>query len=250
MDGWYPREKEKLKKLVEKLLESASAKQTERNFSVNGIIVPHAGYAFSGRIAGKAFSLLKNSLSKNSEELKGKIAVVLGANHYLPVRGAFSHNKNYWQTPLGKIKVEKSCFDKLDISGEHSIDNQVPFLQAIGFKKILPLMISEITSNEAREIAEKISKIEGIYVFSTDLSHFLDYASAKAKDEKTIRNIENLNKDYLLNEKNAACGVFPLLVLIELCKLKKWKPQLIEYKNSGDITGDKSAVVGYASFVF
>ncbi len=250
MDGWYPREKEKLKKLVEKLLESASAKQTERNFSVNGIIVPHAGYAFSGRIAGKAFSLLKNSLSKNSEELKGKIAVVLGANHYLPVRGAFSHNKNYWQTPLGKIKVEKNCFDKLDISGEHSIDNQVPFLQAIGFKKILPLMISEITSNEAREIAEKISKIEGIYVFSTDLSHFLDYASAKAKDEKTIRNIENLNKDYLLNEKNAACGVFPLLVLIELCKLKKWKPQLIEYKNSGDITGDKSAVVGYASFVF
>ena len=85
-------------------------------------------------------------------------------------------------------------------------------------------------------------------IISSDLSHFLAYEEACKKDKATIKAIQALNSG-ALNE-NSACGIFPLIILAELCKLKKWKPQLIEYKNSGDITSVKESVVGYASLVF
>jgi hypothetical protein len=109
-------------------------------------------------------------------------------------------------------------------------------------------MIGKITSEQAEEIAKKLAKIKALYVFSTDLSHFMSYGEAIATDKKTIQIIENLD---LENFKYIdACGYFPLLVMAHLCKIKKTKPKLVEYKNSGDITGDKSTVVGYSSFWF
>jgi len=232
--GWYPQVERELKETLSSFIE-------EKNREVNGVIVPHAGYVYSGKIAGKAFSYLKS---------KDRRAIVLGPNHYYPVRGIFSYSKDFFQTPLGKIKSIKEDFSQLDFSQEHSILNQIPFLQFLKYEEVLALLVSQISLNEAEKIAEKLARIKGKFVFSTDLSHFLSYEEAKEKDEKTIKAIENLDGNYFLNRENSACGIYPLLILIKLCKKKKWKPKLIQYKNSGDVIGDKSSVVGYASFVF
>ena len=227
---WYPENKEELSSLVKKFLE-------KKNKKINGIIVPHAGYYYSGKIAGKAYSYVKT-----------KRAIILAPSHYFPLSNIVMHNKNSWKTPLGEIKVIQSEFEKKDISKEHAINNQIPFLQELGVKEILPLVVGEISLEEALVIAKKIKDFDGVFIISTDLSHFLPYAEAVKKDKQTINIIENL--DFKNKNKIDACVIFPLLITINLCKLKNWKPKLVEYKNSGDITGDKSSVVGYASFIF
>jgi len=239
MSNWYPEQKQELNILLEKLL---NQKSTISSNQVQGIIVPHAGYDFSGEIAGKAFSLLR--LTKN------KKAIILAPSHYSQINNAASHNESEWITPLGKIKINQRGFSKQNISQEHAIDNQIPFLQKLGFNEILPLVIGEINQEEAKQIAEKLIKLGGILIISTDLSHFLNYEQAIQKDKETINAIEELDAEELQKIENGACGIYPLLIAIELCKIKKWKPKLVEYKNSGDITGDKDSVVGYASIVF
>jgi len=234
---WYPQEKEQLEQEIDKFLNEKSGKKIEE---INGLIVPHAGYEFSGKIAGKVFSLIKNK--------KIDKAIIIGPSHYLPISGVLTSNKNQWETSLGDVKIFKTDFKTAKIEQEHSIDNQIPFLQKLGVKEILPLMIGEITDEEALEIAEKLSKIPALYIFSTDLSHFLPYEEAVKKDGETIELIENLDLQNFF--KIDACGFYPLLVMMHLCKLKNAKPHLIEYKNSGDVTGEKASVVGYGSFYF
>ena len=239
MQNWYPQDKKDLNNLLEKFL----SKKTDTNLKeIHGIIIPHAGYEFSGEIAGKAFSLLKGTRNKK--------AIILAPSHYLQLDNATSYNESEWITPLGKIKVNQRGFPKQNISQEHAIDNQIPFLQKLGFNEILPLVIGEINQEQAKQIAEKLAMLEGTLIISTDLSHFLTYENAKEKDNETIKAIEGLDTEKLLSIENSACGDYPLMIAIKLCKIKKYKPKLIEYKNSGDITGDKDSVVGYASFSF
>jgi len=227
---WYPQDKEKLTELIDSLMNVPVKKQ-----KINGLIVPHAGYEFSGKIAGKAFALLKNS--------KKTKAIVIGPSHYIGFEGVRALKEI--ETPLGKINIINNNFKTLDY--EHSIDNQIPFLQRLGFKEILPLVTGEISQEKAKEIAKELVKIkDAVFIFSTDLSHFMKYNSAIETDRKTIRAIEECEKC----EDVDACGKSALIIMMALCKLKNYKPILIEYKNSGDITDDKSSVVGYSSFYF
>ncbi len=243
MNGWYPKDKEELNKVLDGFLSQPVSEIHSKK--IHGLIVPHAGYAFSGRIAGKAFSLLK--------EKSGKIdkAVVLGPSHYEWFYGIKALRKI--KTPFGEVKIIENNFPLYVEQGyEHSVENQIPFLQKLNTEiGILPLVVGEISENNAKEIAIKIIEIineDAIFILSTDLSHFLPYDEAVRKDKNTIKIIENLDFEKL--EEIDACGKFPLLIMMHLCRIKKWKPNLIEYKNSGDITGDKGGVVGYASFWF
>lgn len=238
---WYPENKQELQDFIEKSFQQEiNLKEIPKK--INGLIVPHAGYEFSGMIAGKAFSLLKNK--------KFDKAIVLGPSHYTPLNKVVTSDKFQWETPLGKIKLFNIGFPTNDIEKEHSIKNQVPFLQKLGIKEIMPLMVGGIINEQAKQVAEKIIKIPNVvYVFSTDLSHFLQYDNAVQRDKHTIKIIENLELD---NKENIdACGIYPLLILFYLCKILNTKPHLIEYKNSGDVTNDKyHGVVGYGSFWF
>jgi len=126
----------------------------------------------------------------------------------------------------------------------------MPFLQKLNFKEVLPLLVGQLDSNQIKETAKKLAKLKSIFIISTDLSHFLNYEDAKKKDKETIKAIEELDEQKLQKIENSACGIYPLLIAIKLCKIKKWKPKLVEYKNSSNITGDKESVVGYSSFVF
>ena len=231
---WYPLNPDELRKLLDNFLESKEKKK------INGIIAPHAGYEFSGKIAGKAFSLI------NGQKIKK--AIVIGPSHYSFLKGVVTTNKKEIETPIGKMKIFNLDFPCENISQEHSIDNQYPFLARVEFKEIMPLMIGQITNKEAEKIAKKISHEKAIFIFSTDLSHFFPYEKAVEKDKKTIKIIESLNIEKFSDID--ACGQYPLLILMHLCRILKTKPKLIEYKNSGDVTGDKSSVVGYGSFWF
>ena len=237
---WYPSNKQELENFIEKSFkQELSLKEFPEK--IHGLIVPHAGYEYSGLIAGKAFSLIKDK--------KFQKAVVIGPSHYKPINNLLTTNKKYLETPLGNIQTFNIDFQESDISNEHSINNQIPFLQKLGIKEIMPLMIGDIDLKQAQEIAKKISKISDcLYVFSTDLSHFLNYDEAQFNDKETIHIIET--NDIRTFESIDACGAFPLLIMSYLCKILKTKPKLVEYKNSGDITGDKSGVVGYASLWF
>ena len=234
---WYPEHKQELESFIDN---SFKKKPNIKPKKINGLIVPHAGYEYSGQIAGKAFSLLKNK--------KLDKAVIIGPSHYVYLNDAMTSNLKEWKTPLGITKLGKINLLAGDIEQEHSIKNQVPFLQKLNIKEIIPIMVGKITDEQAKELAKKISKIKAICIFSTDLSHFMPYDKAKETDKKTINIIESLDKNNF--NQIDACGYFPLMVLFYLCKLKKTHPKLIEYKNSGDIIEDKSAVVGYSSFYF
>ena len=234
---WYPENKPEL----ELFIENTFKKKPNIKFKkINGIIVPHAGYEYSGEVAGKAFSLLKNK--------KLDKAVIIGPSHYIYLQDGVTSNLEEWRTPLGTTKLGKINIPAGDIEQEHSIKNQVPFLQKLGIKEIIPIMVGKLTNESAKELAKKISKINAVYIFSTDFSHFLPYEEAVKKDKHSIKILENM--DFENFKYVDACGFFPLLVLMHLCKIKKTHPKLIEYKNSGDITLDKSSVVGYASFWF
>jgi MEMO1 family protein len=235
---WYPEYRQELEEFINSTFRKVPSIKSKK---INGLIVPHAGYEYSGAIAGKAFSLLKGKrLDK---------AVIIGPSHYVHLFDAMTSNLGEWKTPLGTIKLGKINLLAGDIEQEHSIKNQVPFLQKLEIKEIIPIMIGKITDEQAKELAKELAKLKkAIYIFSTDLSHFYGYEKAKETDRRTIKIIEKMDNE---NFKDVdACGYFPLLVLMHLCKIKKTKPHLIEYKNSGDIAGDKNSVVGYASFWF
>ena len=241
---WYPQNKEDLNQLLENFLSSTNKTSLPQSISINGLIVPHAGYKFSGKIAGKAFSLLKN------KEIKK--AIILSPSHYEAFYGVASLSKI--KTPLGEVSIVDNTYPKLKY--EHAIDNQIPFLQKIGIKKVLPLVIGELSKTDSEKIAEEINRLiknqkeKTVIIASTDLSHFLPYNSAVEIDKRTIEIIEN--SEIQRWEQIDACGKYPLLILIYLCKKNNWHPRLIEYKNSGDIMPETKyqGVVGYASFYF
>lgn len=239
MPDWFPSNKQELASMLDSFLSSNNEANVKDGY-IHGLIVPHASYDYSGEIAGKAFSLLKNK--NNIQNIKK--AIIFGPSHYAAFKGISSLEK--YETPLGKASIPKNSISK--IPHEHSVENQIPFLQKLNVKEILPIVVGQISWEEAEGIAKQFLKEDAIFIFSTDLSHFLQYNEAVKKDLSTINIITNLKESELRSAN--ACGFYPLLILLRMCKIKSWKPELIEYKNSGDITGDKDSVVGYASFYF
>jgi AmmeMemoRadiSam system protein B len=235
---WYPQDSLKLYELLNEFLKNTPYNSQQ----IHGIIVPHAGYEYSGKTAGKTYSYIKNSIIKK--------AIILAPTHSLRLRGMAKHNQPLWSTPLRKIRIsqEKINAEEIDLTKEYAIGNQIPFLQKLGFREILPLMIGSLTLQEAKEIAEDLSKRKAIIIVSADLSHFNEYEEAVKKDLQTIKIVQDL--DFSRINDIDSCALFPLLVTMNLCKINNWKPKLVEYKNSGDVTGNKKSVVGYAGMIF
>jgi AmmeMemoRadiSam system protein B len=224
-DGWFPDDREELEGLLDGFIVGIK-------MNVNGLIVPHAGYQYSGAIAGKAYGKVKD-VDK---------VVVFGPSHNIAFRGVRSIGKV--KTPLGDVKIIENDFDKIDY--DHSVVNQIPFLQKLSSDvEVLPLVVGDIDDKDAREIAERFVDFDGLFVFSTDLSHFLEYDEAVDVDMRSVELIKDLDVFDV-----DACGKYPLMIMAKLCEMRGWKPELVEYQNSGDVTGERDSVVGYASFLF
>jgi hypothetical protein len=264
---FYPADKETLTKDLSLLFENC--KKSSENWNVRAIISPHAGYQFSGKIAASAFSAIpRNSAYKN--------IFIIGSSHVMYFDGASVYNCGDYITPLGKVPVNKEIANKL-ISGnkvfqfpinahlqEHSIENQIPFIQYY-FKDmppIVPIIIGTDDENSIKKIAEALRPWftpENLFIISSDFSHYPPYKDAVENDKVTAMSLVSGNPKNFLNtlSKNNAkripglvtsmCGWTSGLTLLYLAEGdKKLEIKLIDYCNSGDSpSGGKDEVVGY-----
>ena len=241
--AFYPASKEELESMLNKFLKNVTNVDLEKE--PKALIVPHAGYIYSAQVATYSYALLK--------KFKKQKIILLGPSHTFYFNDIVADVNDYWETPLGKIKVTKNDFPKLEEAhiNEHCLEVQIPFLQkTLGSFEILPLVTGEIDP-DPKKISEKIINLldnNTILIISSDLSHYQPYDMAVEIDKNTIQTIQNLDYDKM-EKQGDACGKIPIMILISIAKKLNWKCKLLSYKNSGDVTHDKSQVVGYASFV-
>ena len=255
---FYPQTQEGINKMLSKMIAPNEEKEDAK-----GIILPHAGYVYSGYVAGATISKV---------DVK-KTAVILGADHTGEGKRFSIMTKGSWMTPLGEAKIDTEIAesvlkessllkdDSLSHLHEHSIEVEVPFLQYMRKDiKIVPITISKGDIKEYQKLAEEIvrgfKKIGrcALFVASTDMTHYESKESVEEKDRLAIDAILALDEEKLfrtVEENNISmCGVAPTCVLISICKnLGAKKSGLVKYQTSGDMSGDYASVVGYAGFV-
>lgn len=263
---FYPSSKQRLTEDVGALLASVSSRDAEDESikakdveSVaqgypKALIVPHAGYIYSGKTAAVAYKQL--SAGRNLI----KRVVLLGPAHRVSGRGLALPDVNYFSTPLGNVELDQDAID--GITGlsqvcvnpemhaeEHSLEVQLPFLQTVlNDFKLVPLVVGNSTSNDVAEVLETLwGGEETLIIVSSDLSHYLPYGVAQSVDHETLQNIIKLKG--ALTPKQA-CGGTAVNGLILAARQRGLKPALLELCNSGDTAGDKDHVVGYASVAF
>jgi AmmeMemoRadiSam system protein B/AmmeMemoRadiSam system protein A len=250
---FYPVDAGELGRTVDLALAGASGRGSARDVP-KAVIVPHAGYVYSGPVAAEAYARVAPA--------RGRIrrAVILGPCHRVPVRGLALPAAEAFETPLGTMQVDADAVR--DISGmpqvvvsgaahaqEHALEVQLPFLQrALGDVTIVPLVVGTATADEVADVLERLwGGPETLIVISSDLSHYHRYEDAQAIDAATVRSILALSPEL---DHEQACGATPIAGLLEVARRRGLSPQLFDLRNSGDTAGDKRRVVGYASLAF
>jgi AmmeMemoRadiSam system protein B len=222
--------------------------------SPKALIVPHAGYVYSGAIAASAYAALKNVAPHIRR------VVLLGPTHRVAVRGLALPGTDAFATPLGTVQVDSAAAKIIAhlpqvVTGpqvhaqEHSLEVQLPFLQTVLTDfKLLPLAVGMATAEEIAEVLELLwGGDETLIVISSDLSHYLPYDTAKRVDGSTAQSILDL-KQGILHEQ--ACGATPINGLLLCARRHHLTPHLLDLRNSGDTAGPRDGVVGYAAFAF
>ncbi len=249
--AFYPGQAAVLSRNVQALLSAAEPGRAPDAACPKALIVPHAGYVYSGSTAALAYARLA--------PWRGIIhrVVLLGPVHRVPVRGLALPGADVFATPLGDIDVDQAAIAHLAglpqvvVSAaahamEHSLEVQLPFLQAVlDDFKLVPLAVGDATPEEVAEVLEVLwGGPETLIVISSDLSHFLPYHVAQNVDHGTVQRIMNLSST-LTHEQ--ACGGTPVNGLLLAARHHHLQPQLLGQCNSGDTAGDKNRVVGYAA---
>jgi AmmeMemoRadiSam system protein B/AmmeMemoRadiSam system protein A len=251
---FYPGELGMLARDLEALLGAARARTPSEAPVPKAIIAPHAGYIYSGAIAASAYARVALAAGRIRR------VILLGPAHRVPVIGLASPGVAAFETPLGAVPVDEVALAAL--SGlnqvapsrdahalEHSLEVHLPFLQTVlGKFSVVPLVVGRAGPEEVAQVLERLwGGEETLLVVSSDLSHYLDYARAQAKDRETARAI--LNREPTLDPYQA-CGAAPVNGLLLAASRRGLVPELLDLRNSGDTAGDRSRVVGYASFAF
>ena len=230
----------------------AAARPGELN--PKALIVPHAGYVYSGAIAASAYAVLKNIAPKIRR------VVLLGPTHRVAVRGLALPGADAFATPLGTVQVDSAAAQAIAHlpqvmtsapahAQEHSLEVQLPFLQTVlpDFK-LLPLAVGMATPQEVAEVLEVLwGGDETLIVVSSDLSHYLPYNTARQVDTASTQSI--LALEHPLSHEQA-CGATPINGLMLAAHRHHLAPHLLDLRNSGDTAGPRDGVVGYASFAF
>lgn len=250
-DIFYPSNKAVLADDIKSLL---NATPVTGQVLPKAIIVPHAGYIYSGQTAASAYS----HLATGRKTIKR--VILLGPVHRVPVGGLALSGADVFTTPLGDIELDQAAIasivhlNQIVVSPaahaqEHSLEVQLPFLQSVlDDFKLVPLAVGDATPGEVAEVLDILwGGSETLIVISSDLSHFLPYDIAQMIDRETVQNILGM-KETLTHHQ--ACGGTPVNGLILAARRHHLKPKLLDLCNSGDTSGDKDRVVGYASFAF
>ncbi len=268
---FYPKSETDLTKQIDEYLAEAKAEPIK---NLRALVCPHAGYEFSGRIAASAY---KQLLGRDFDTV-----IVLGPSHYAIFTGAAVTSADAYETPLGIIPVspiaaelgkiqpfainppcsvmqpnwssestkKQPDFGKNEAdTWEHSVEAQLPFLQRTLKKfNIVPVVYGEVDPEAAAKALMKFIDDRTLVVVSSDLSHYYPYDTAKVLDTACVKAICDLDVRRMKQEE--ACGKVPILTLMEIARQKGWKTKLLDCRNSGDTSGNKDAVVGYAAIAF
>jgi AmmeMemoRadiSam system protein B/AmmeMemoRadiSam system protein A len=248
---FYPGNARALTEEVDDLLGSAGAAAPRVGFP-KAIIVPHAGYIYSGGVAASAYDAVRPA--------RGIVrrVVLLGPVHRVPVRGLATVSNAAFATPLGEVPIDREALASLsDLpqvvtsdaahAMEHSLEVQLPFLQkTLGSFKLVPFAVGMANVAEVAQVIERLwGGAETLIVISTDLSHYHAYDEARRIDGETISRICSFSTDL---DHEEACGATPLNGLLRVAKGKNLSLKLLAACNSGDTAGGRDRVVGYSSF--
>lgn len=269
---FYPAESGAITNKIQRYLKQAPEEKMADE--IKALIVPHAGYDFSGLVAAYAF--------KQLEGKKINTAVIISNSHKAYFDGAAIDSSDAWQTPLGQVPIDKELADKLvqaDSSikydsevhaSDHPIEVEVPFLQTVlaGDFKIVPIMFGNKYDNTYKKLAKALKDNLGendVVIISTDMSHYPAYETANKIDKETLEKIKSggvvelekyvisVENSGVNNEQTVLCGIDAVKTVMELAQLAGWdKIEILKYANSGDVVGigDKSQVVGYGAVAF
>lgn len=241
---FYPADRAQLLKNLAYFLDQVPAQPFDK--PLRALIVPHAGYMYSGQVAAYAYALLKNSRDK------WKKVVAIGPAHTLLMHQLATDSNDYWETPLGKVPVLHDGFAIRESAHihEHSLEVQLPFLQyVLGDFRFLPLLAGKIGPGAYCRAVQEALTADSLLLISSDLSHYYDYHTACELDQATNQAIEALDCERLERE-GIACGKIPILIALEIARQYGWQCRLLHYCNSGDVNQDYESVVGYSSFGF
>ncbi len=255
---FYPGTKAGLEKTLAGLIRSK-----EKREKALGAVSPHAGYMYSGAVAGQVFSRLTPE----------RLYVIIGPNHTGIGKPFSVFPKGNWNTPLGNVEVDEElagCLidssalfraDEAAHAYEHSIEVQLPFIQytAKDFK-ILPLCVASANISDlkksGRELSSALKKLKKDFtiIASSDMTHYEPHEKAKSKDMEAISAILKMDEDELLEKvlrmDISMCGVGPVIITLSAAKAMGAKEaELIDYRTSGDASGDYSSVVGYGGVI-
>jgi len=268
---FYPEDPEELAQTIDDLLNEVALEPVSH---LRGLVCPHAGYRYSGPVAACAYRQL--------ERTKPRRVLILAPSHYAWFEGAAVCTAQTFRTPLGAVPIsalgrtlagqppfvpEASCSvqrpgwwrdssrvlaaraEETPHTWEHADEVQVPFLQRVlkDFE-VLPIVFGEVDPRQAAGVLEPHVDDETLLVASSDLSHFHSYEEAGRLDSQCARAVCALDLDAVARQE--ACGRGPVLTLMHVARARGWQAQLLDYRNSGDTSGDRSRVVGYAAIAF
>ena len=250
---FYPRDAVKLSREIQVMLNGAANLKAPPGV-IKALIVPHAGYIYSGPVAASAFA----QLSSLRDTLRR--VVLLGPTHRVFVSGLALPGVQVFETPLGRIPVDQDAVHFLkplrQVSTspsahelEHSLEVQLPFLQqALSDFQLVPLAVGDATPQDVAEVIEALwGGPETLIVVSSDLSHYHPYDLAQKIDRRTCASITELQQ---LDSHEQACGATPVNGLLLAARHHRLSPHLLDMRNSGDTAGDRDRVVGYGAFAF
>jgi len=251
--SFYPGDPDRLARDVDALLHAVAV--PSGSAAPKALIVPHAGYVYSGPVAATAYAQIRPA----AERIRR--VVLLGPAHFVSVRGLALPDAQSVETPLGRIEVDPAMTEAartlaaVRISAEahaeeHSLEVQLPFLQRLlGNFRVVALAIGGAKPEEVASAIEALwGGEETLVVISSDLSHYLPYDEAVQVDRGTARRIAELGPELLSHED--ACGATPINGMLLVARRRKLRPKLLDLRNSGDTAGGRDRVVGYGSFAF
>ena len=254
-DQFYPGDPAELGRMLDALLAEPHPSASSRPGTTlpKALIVPHAGYIYSGPIAATAYARLEPARDRMRR------VVLLGPSHRLPFRGLAATSADVFTTPLGPVRIDRAAVERaltlpqvhlLDAAHaqEHSLEVQLPFLQRVlDDFSLVPLVVGDAAPESVAEVLDLLwGGPETLILVSSDLTHYLDYRTARRIDAATSEAIEALRPESIGYDQ--ACGRAPLNGLLTLARRRGLQAETLDLRNSGDTAGSRDQVVGYGAY--
>jgi AmmeMemoRadiSam system protein B len=247
---FYPADRRALSTMINEMLDEVPVRTGP---APKALIVPHAGYIYSGPVAATAYSSLYPYRDQYTRVL------MLGPGHRIAFQGLASSGAELFRTPLGDVPLDRESIAALELPGvklidamhqfEHSLEVHLPFLQiAIGSFSLLPLVVGDAAPETVARVIDALwGGPETLIIVSSDLSHYLNYDEARARDLETCKAIESMDAHGI--DHGDACGATPVGGLLIAAQNRGMQVTTLDLRNSGDTAGGKGQVVGYGSWM-